>query len=461
MYRLAGESVTVSRKLWKAIKYEPHRKQVEFHESQARFRVAVCGRRFGKSKMAAAEAMVEFMKPNSRGWIVGPLYSDGENEFKYMWDYLIAMGLLHQMTKKAYNVRTGEMYIESPWGSRVDVKSAQHADGLVGKGLHWLIVSEAAKQSPDVWEKYLRPALADHRGWAIFPSTPEGFNWFHELYQLGQSGDPEWESWRYPSWENPYVYPLEFDDPEVQSQMRTPDDPWFWQEIGADFRSVVGLIYPEFDERKHVKPHTFRPQWANELWCDWGYTNHTAVLDVQIDAEDNVYIWREYYERQKPASMVGYELAHRLNPDGYRTDIGYGDSASPEVWVEFMKHLPCRFIALADAKDWQQGVGMVRDWLRDDKLFIDPSCVNFLTEITQYKTSEPKTRDPRMNVKEEPMKRMDHAMDAMRYGFMHKFVLGLDSHVTPDMFDSFVGGRDEMDDLLVGVPGTFRRDTVL
>jgi len=461
-----GEYLMLAPKLWRTVGYEPHPKQLEFHTSPARFKVAVAGRRFGKSRMAAAEALVAFMEEGNRGWIVGPQYSIGENEFKYVWDDLIAMGLIDKMKKKAYNVRTGEMYVESPWGSRIDVMSADKPDSLVGKGLHWIIVSEAAKQNPIVWDKYLRPALADHRGWAIFPSTPEGFNWFYTLYQLGQgTKDPEWESWRYPAWENPYVYPGGFDDPEVQKQLRTPDDPWFWQEIGADFRSVVGLIYPEWDERKHVRRHTFRPDWKNELWADWGFSNYCAVLDAQIDPEDNVYIWREYYDNQKAASQVGRELAQRVNPWGYHVDIGYGDSASPEVWVEFEKHLPCRFLAYADAKDWQQGVSKVKDWLVGDengpKLHVDPSCVNFLAEIVEYKTSEPRTRDPRMNVKEEPMKRRDHAMDAMRYGFMHRFVLGADSHVTSDMFGNYGYASVTDDEMLVGVPGIFTKDKVL
>lgn len=457
--------MTISPKLWELVEYEPHPKQLEFHMSEARFKVAVCGRRFGKSRMAAAEALIAFMEPNNRGWIVGPQYSVGENEFKYVWDDLIKMRLIDKMKKKAYNVRTGEMYVESPWGSRIDVMSADKPDSLVGKGLHWIIVSEAAKQNPIVWDKYLRPALADHKGWAIFPSTPEGFNWFYQLYMLGQAGgDDDYESWCYPSWENPHVYKEGFEDPEIQKQLRTPDDPWFWQELGADFRSVVGLIYPEFSNERHVKRHVFRPEWANEIWMDWGFTNYAAALDVQIDPEDNVYIWREYYENQHSASQMGRALVERANPYGYHVDIGYGDSASPEVWIELMQHLNCQILALADAKEWQQGVAKVKDWLVGiegvPKLYVDPSCVNFLAEIVEYKTAEGKSKDPRMNVREEPMKRRDHAMDAMRYGFMHKFVLGAGSHATPDMYEPAVLPAS-MEEMLVGTPGIFTRDMVL
>jgi hypothetical protein len=55
--------------LWAKIGYEPHPKQALFHNSAARFKVPVCGRRFGKSKMAAMEALPELFRPDTLGWI--------------------------------------------------------------------------------------------------------------------------------------------------------------------------------------------------------------------------------------------------------------------------------------------------------------------------------------------------------------------------------------------------------
>ncbi len=69
-----------------------------------------------------------------------------------------------------------------------------------------MIIDEASKIPQRTWEQYLRPTLADRKGWAAFVSTPEGFgNHFHDLYQRGQDTSyKEWESWQFPSWESPY-----------------------------------------------------------------------------------------------------------------------------------------------------------------------------------------------------------------------------------------------------------------
>ena len=166
-------------KYFQTIGYTPHPKQWLYHNSEARFRVPVCGRRFGKSMMAGKDLQPDLFLPNQRFWIVGPTYDLGEKEFRVIWDDLIIAQELgkDKRIKKAYNKRSGDMYIEFPWKTRLEVRSADHPENLVGEALNGVIVSEAAKHKVDTWERYIRPALADKQGWATFPTTPEGQNW--------------------------------------------------------------------------------------------------------------------------------------------------------------------------------------------------------------------------------------------------------------------------------------------
>lgn len=424
--------------IFKQIGYTPHRRQWLFHNSAARFKVPVCGRRFGKSRMAAAEAEPELFKPNTVGWIVGPTYKLGAKEFQYMWDdIVIKLGMGPHIKRKANNVRTGEMFIEMPWGSRVDVMSAEYPDGLVGEGLDWIIVAEAAKQRPAVWDKYLRPSLADKKGWAVFPSTPEGFNWYHQLYLFGQDPEEfEWESWNFPSWENPYVYPGGFKDPEIQSQLkiRGENDPYFWQEIGADFRSFVGKIYPEWRDQVHiVDNYVYNPAWPNYTLFDFGFAAPFVCLDMQVSPSDECYVWREHYIREKALSEHIAMLRARTNPVGYNITCGFGDSADPGA-VEDISTNYCPVFADSDAKDWVRGIQEVRKFLlpRGDPpkphLFVSRACENTIWEFRNYRTKPPgKTEE---NPREDPKKWADHAMDAIRYGLMHLFVLGARHHLS-------------------------------
>ncbi len=431
---------------FKEIGYQPHsRGQWSFHNSEARFKVPVCGRRYGKSTMAAREVEPKLFQPKQRIWIVGPTYDLGEKEFRVMWnDIIVNMKLgLDKRVKRGYNKKSGDMYIEFPWQTRVEVRSADHPEGLVGESLDHVIMSEAAKHKKETWERFIRPALADRRGGADFPTTPEGYNWLHELWQLGNHPDfPEYESWQFPSWENPTVYPGGRTDSEIKLIERSTTPEFFMQEIGADFASFVGKIYPLWDEKKHVRRHTFNPMWPNYITFDWGFTNPLAAIEFQVDPWDNVYVWREHYKAYLTLPAHINQMKNREQPAGYHLDLAFGDAADPEAAQTVGELLvPCIADPLAKS-NWRQGVELVSKYLREyetgreldefgtpemaPKLFVDHDCVNTIREFNNYKSKEsPKG----LNVPEMGQRQDDHAMDALRYGLMHLFELGARHHL--------------------------------
>lgn len=451
------------RKYFDKIGYKPHPRQWLFHQSPARFRVPCCGRRFGKSVMGARDEEPRLLLPDRRAWIVGPTYDLAEKEFRVIWNDMIVQLLLarDKRVKRAYNKRSGDMYIEFPWQTRIECRSADHPENLVGERLDHVIMSEAAKHKKDTWERYIQPALADRRGTATFPSTPEGFNWYHGLWQQGQDPDfPETESWQFPSWENPYVYPDGRDDLEIQRLERSSTREWFEQEIAADFTSYVGKIYAEFAERTHVRQHTFNPLWPNYIAFDWGYTNPLAAIEFQVSPRDEIYIWREHYE---PFLMLEEHLRmlrERSHPEGYRLDMCFGDAADPEAAMYVSTHFaPC--VAMPEAKqNWREGVDLVKtflkvrepsdnldltemttlldlqyaDSLRRPQMFVDPRCKNVIREFNGYRA--PTTRNL-VNVREAAQKYDDHALDAIRYGVMHLFKLGCGRSQLTDIYDPF------------------------
>jgi hypothetical protein len=478
--------------LWEQAGYAPHPGQVGFHESPARYKVAACGRRWGKS-MAAAMEIAELLfathsdGTGTRSWIIGPTYKTGAKEFEYLWNATVGGGGVCAGLKgirKAFNARTGEMFIEMPWGSRVEVKSADHPDGLVSEGLDYALFSEAAKQDPRAWEKYVEPALADWHGKAIFPSTPEGLNWFYRAYQRGaDSASPQhrdWASFHLPSWTNPIVYPDGFFDTEIQKQIRdvgpleqyeralavaseagmdpfgdltdcddpvwldwlsyirnSPSNAWFWQEIGAEFHSFVGQVYPEWDDEVHViDNYTFNPEWPNYAGVDFGFRNPFACIEVQVAPDDTLIVWREYYEREKPTHIHARELGLRENPPGYHIDQAFADCADASG-IETLGMLWAPTVGLGDAKkNPQEGIDAVKEFLalrdvydpqtgetkRLPRLVVVRDCPNTIWEFNNYRTKE--NRKEEENAKEEPRKFADHALDAIRYLVMHLFKLG-------------------------------------
>lgn len=434
--------------VWDMIGYKPHPKQLLVHDSDARFKIPVCGRRFGKSKLAAAEALTNkkfnLFMPDVRGWIVAPKYITGEKEFRYIWDFFVLkMGLGPKIKRKAYNVRTGDMFIELPWGARIDVLSAQHKDTLVGEGLHFVIMSEAAKQPSETWHKYLRATLADYApdSWACFPTTPEGFNWFFELAELGNSKsmtfNDTYETWNFPSWDNPYVYPGGETDTEILTMKDSMAADVFGQEIAAQFTSTVGLIYPEWDNTEHIiEEYEYNPEWPNYLFVDFGYTNPFVALDVQVSPSDEVYVWRERYVSKEAIHKHLYEMKSRPQPSGYSLKLAFGDAADPEAIAVF-NEIFGPMVAEQSAKDWARGVAEVKRFLRSEdgkaRLHVHKSCVNTIAEFQSYRMHQPRQEEE--NKQERARKFADHAMDALRYGIMHLFVLSAGRYSLADVYE--------------------------
>jgi hypothetical protein len=448
---------------WKSVGYKPHPMQMLYHESPARFRVPCCGRRFGKSTMAARDCTPRhIMRPNQMIWIVGPTYDLAEKEFRVVWnDLIVAKGLgKDKRVRRAYSKRSGDMFIQFPWGTRVECRSAEHPEYLVGEALDHVIMSEAAKHKRETWERYIRPALADRRGSADFPTTPEGFNWLHDLWQLGRRDKYKgiFESWKFPSWANTAVYPDGRTDAEILLLEDTTEPEWFLQEIGADFASFVGKIFPEWDETRHVLTgdYKFIPGWPNYIAFDWGFTNPLAAIEFQVSPQDVVYVWRVHYKKYKTIPDHVSLMTSRTNPPGYHIDMCFGDPADPEAAVqvstEFAKHgyyVQCWAPKeLKSDYTWRDGIDLMSSFMRPVEVLKDKwgapiemprylvsyDCVDHIRELNNYRSKEPVKGQ---NVPELGNKVEDHTIDAMRYALLCLFKMGArGQHLTSGMVSS-------------------------
>ena len=443
--------------LFERLDYKPHSdEQWAIHRSTARYRTPCCGRRWGKSTWAGREMTLKMFVPESVNWIVGPDYGLGEKEFRIVYYDFRKLGLL-KYCNKSYNVKQGNMRIHfKEFNSLLEVKSAERPDSLVGEGLDHVIMSEAAKHKMSTWQMYVQPALTDKRGSADFPSTPQGFNWYEGLYQLGQHTDyDEYHSWRLPSWTNPVVYPTGFNpscdnivegfhykrvkcdcDPEIVQIFNTVSEMYFWQEYGAEFTSFEGMIYPEFDERVHVKDFEYEPAWENWWAMDFGYSDPFICLDIMIDAEDRCYVWREYVVQYKSTFEHGQVLRNRVNPEGFHVSGIAADPRGADAIATLVNMLGSM---LANPVGVQLGYEAVKQALkrREDGtvgLYIHPRCTETIRSIKNLRASENKPGY------ELTKGQFDHPADALRYFFNERFVLRGSVNLA-EVYDAYRGSE--------------------
>ena len=95
------------KKLWNLVDYVPTQNQIDVHDSTARFRVNIQGRRSGKSYSAASEALPYLLTPNTRGWVVAPNYELCDKVARLIKEYVIMQLKLPIAAKKEIS---GQIY---------------------------------------------------------------------------------------------------------------------------------------------------------------------------------------------------------------------------------------------------------------------------------------------------------------------------------------------------------------
>ena len=448
------ESRIKREKLWKLLGYQPHSTaQRAFHESPARFRIPICGRRFGKSTMAAVDLIEACFIPDSIYWICGPTYQLAEKEFRPVWNAFMdprKLDMSEQIKKKAYNAKQGDMRIEFPWGTQLICVSATNEDSLLGEGLDGVIMSEAARHSMRTWEQYVEPALSDKLGWATFPTTPRGFNWIHGMHMLGLDPSmPDYDTWQYPTWLNTYRYPHDVQpdeegvaNSELQRIKSIVSTGYWKQEYGAQFTTFEGQIYEEFDPTIHVRDISYQSMWANYIVFDYGFSAPFVCLDIMVDPSDNVYVWREYQLAGKTTWEHATFIRDRENPPGYRVDGMFGDPRGGDEGATIALVLGP---VVARPVPWEQGIEAVKRHLKPGsdglpKLFIDRSCHDLIRQIQGLRKKDQKDGK---NPTEGQHDYDDHGPDALRYFFNEYFVLGAAGSLASVYGTSQLGSESE------------------
>jgi hypothetical protein len=226
-------------RLFADLGYVPHPGQAEIHQSSAPRRVTACGVRWGKTRCAAMEGIAAALEPRKRsvGWVVAPTYDLAEKVFRE-----IVVIAAEQIRHRIVSLREHDqkLVLRNMGGglSEIKGKSADNPVSLLGEGLDWLIVDEAARLKPIIWESHLSQRLLDHQGWALLISTPKGKGWFYDAFMRAQRGDADYASWNQPSWRNPHL-PAD----KIEEERGRLPEAVFRQEYGAEFLEGTGAVF--------------------------------------------------------------------------------------------------------------------------------------------------------------------------------------------------------------------------
>lgn len=293
-----------------------HPGQDEVLASPARFLVLNCGRRWRKSTTALIQLVRKAEKKRGLYWWIWPNFTVGETGWSMLRSTCFGHAELSEFRRRAVLSNRSEIW----------VKSADNEDSLRAAGLDGAVFDECRDIKERVWSEVVRPALVDRGGWAMFPSTPRGHNWFYKLYCYAEAA-PDWQCWTQTTYDNPDIDPTEIDSARlVMSEAE------FDQEFLAKFLAGAGVAFPEFNEDRHVIATVELPtHWPALRGVDWGRDKPFACVWVRIDPDTGrVYVVREAYE----TGMTDRQQARLIlenTPPMEKINITYAD---PSMWTK-------------------------------------------------------------------------------------------------------------------------------
>ncbi len=208
--------------------------QQEAWKDNKRFQVIAAGRRCGKSRYAAWRMIVAALDGSpGEVWYIGITQGNARD---VMWS------LLHELARpiiKSSHVNNLQITLIN--GATISLKGSDRPDTLRGSSLKLAVLDEAAFMKPSVWEEIIRPALSDQKGRAVFIGTPEGRNWFYDLYVYAdQNDDEDWCAYHYTSYDNELL-----DPEEINAAKRSMSTMAFTQEFMASFNARESELFKE------------------------------------------------------------------------------------------------------------------------------------------------------------------------------------------------------------------------
>ena len=422
--------------------YKPQIHQTPFHQSQKIGRLFLGGNRAGKTVSGGTESVMwltgrhlywQKFKPPIRGRGIAVDFDNGVKKtlLPEIARWMPPSMLINGSWEDSFEKSTRTLTLSND--STMEFMSYdQDVDKFSGTSRHFVWFDEEPPE--DIFnENMLR--LVDVGGHWWMTMTPIlDMSWTYDrLYHAGRSGsNKNIEVFEAETSDNVFV-----NDAILDILVEGMSDEEKKARKAGKYYSKTGTIYghalspgvfldPFIDTDKW--PLLQSGAWAHFGMLDHGYTNPTAFLLGCYDREGRVIIYDEYYRNKllvhENATNIKARLKElRIVPEYIIADPSIvaknainGTSIHAE-YAEFGVNL-----GLAN-NDVIGGINRVASRLKNKQLFITKNCEKLIWELERYRWASWSNAKVAVknNLYETPMKKDDHAVDALRYGIVSRY----------------------------------------
>ena len=420
------------------IDYKPAPHQVDFHRSKAKFRLNIGGYGSGKTTMDAAEIACHALSiQNGRTLITAQSLQQVREAVLPELEKFLPPWFLSKTTKTPlpkYTLTNGHEIIIYASNDEEKLRSLNLTAFWIieASGVPYTIFTQLQTRLRNraAIVKDSQGYEIEHNFMGIVESNPEE-GWIRDEFLLRSSKiftsksvdvsayekiktkKPEtaYHSFLSATVDNVYL-PKTF----IPDMCVGKSDKWVRKYIYCYLETKEGVVYPEFMDCV-VDPFPVPKDWLRIFGFDKGWADETCLCCGAIDPYKGIcYVYDEYYENKQPITyharrvkekIDGLQMYKSIQADpsvrnkSDRDGVSYRDYfyQVSGIWLEEGKN------TILD------GIDKVRDMMYMGKLKFFTNCVNLREEAGDYiwKT------DKDGIMKDDPVDRRNHLMDAMRY----------------------------------------------
>jgi phage terminase large subunit len=409
-------------------RYKPIDKQIEFHQSAAKFRCFSGGVGSGKTTAGAVEALKAMLQfPGSRG-LIGR-FTDGELR-KTSWREfrtIVPEELI------AYE-NQADLLVRLKNGSEAMGMHLQEEVKIRSLTLDWAWVDEATEVPERLFMQImgrLRNRVGPRRAWVttnpesrsswvyryFYENAKPGFQWFHARTADAVFLPPDYLNSLYETW----------------------DTEWAQRFLEGTWDSFEGMVFPMFTRECHVIPWAaadIPAEWPRYRALDHGWSDPATCVFGAVAPDGTVFIYDIFYRKHRTVEQICEEVLAMSEGQTFEWTVLDPRSASQHVSTTGRRisehYAACGLpVAVPKRTDIMPGLAKMRQMLevrtgvkhptlmtaegrhvyRGARLYICAHCVPLIKELFNYRYPE--------EGGEVPLDKDNHAIDALRYMVTH------------------------------------------
>ncbi len=409
--------------------YVPHEKQITFHKSTAQGRLYIGGNRSGKTVGGIVEDIFILrgqhpyreVKPGPvQGRIVTVSYIEGIQKIVIpeLSRWLPPSDLINGSWEDSYSKSERTLMLSN--GSSVELMSYdQKLEKFAGTSREFVHFDEEPPK--DIFTE-CKMRLIDTAGcWYITMTPVEGMTWvYDDVYEPGLIPGSGMQVIIIDTEENPYI-----SNAEIETALSGLDANEKKARKEGKFVQLGGLAFKAFTE-DHVFPDTTPPlEWTHYISMDHGLNNPTCFLWHAVSPSGAVITYDEIHDNERLVHDYAKQVTEKNGANGRRPpDIYVADPAIAQRNGQTGDSIQTAY-AMAGLpfvlgnNDVKIGVEKMNRYLQQGRWVITGRCPNLIRGLQRgrWKVYENAKKRRESNLREELVKKDDHATDSARYFF--------------------------------------------